>query len=127
MVYRPADGELAKVQLAEQDGARLAKPLDDGRIFVWDMVSQNPGACRRKDSSGMDNILYGNGNPMQRRFMKITGLDRLLWLGRLGQRMVSHYGDESAKVVVLRVYSVQVGLRKLYRRDVLALDHIGKV
>ena len=49
--------EFGQVALADDDGARVERPLDDGRVALGNVVGVDPRSVRRADARCVDQVL----------------------------------------------------------------------
>ena len=113
-----AAGELAHAEFSQKDGARVPQPLDDGGIVVGHLVGKNVAAPGRADVPGRQEILDGEGNPMQRTPVGSRG-DLLLGRPRLTQGQFARHRDEAVDLRIERLDSIQIGPGQLHGREFL--------
>ena len=65
LLARRAERELVQVGLAEDDGARLAESLDDGRVANGQMPLPHVGRGGRQLAGDVDEILDRDRHPVQ--------------------------------------------------------------
>ena len=58
--------DLVHVQLAEQNGARMSKPLHDGGIFARDVILKKLATRCRSNASCVDHVFQSDGNTVKR-------------------------------------------------------------
>ena len=113
---RSADGPLVHIQLAQNNGARLAQARDDLGIGGRNMIPQERRPPGQPNPSDFAVVLQRNGNAVERP----EGISRRHRLfrsfGRI-QRRVRRDGEIGIQSRVERFDTVEVGLNELYRRE----------
>ena len=99
-VARRAVGELVGISLTDQDRAGIIQPLGDGRAVVRDVLGEEGGAQRSADAPGVDEVLEGDRNPVQRSLVA-SGRDLPLGQRRFLERALRRHGDKGVRLVRL--------------------------
>ncbi len=116
-----AEGELRQVQLAEQNAAGRVQARDRRRVLGRNIAFQDPGSARRAHPGGIELVLYGVGNAVERPQRVATQHGRLRPARRLQRRLRKHR-DVSPQARIEALDSLEIELGDLDRRY-LALAH----
>ena len=120
-----AAGELAHIQLAQEDGPGGFQFGDDGGIPVGDVVGQDGGAAGGGDAPAVQLVFDGHGDAVERPAIVAGGQFPLGGLsGGLG--LLPANGDVGMELAVHPVNALQVGVRSLDRGNFPGLQQDGQ-
>ena len=102
------------VQLAEQNGSCVTKPLHDGGIFAWDAILEERATCGCSYASGIDQVLQSDGNAVKRTSGR-AALQLPFRLTSLFQRRFRGDGDERIEYRIQRFNPRQTGAGQFNR------------
>ena len=121
MIDAVAGGEFAHVELAEQDCAGVFEVGDYGCVVIGYVGGEDLGAAGGEDARGVELVLDGDGDAVERAAMFASG-DFFLCLLRGGEGVVAADGDVAVELAVDAVDSFQVGFDGFNGGDFLSLN-----
>src|SRR4029077_12745609 len=95
----PAEGELVRRELADDDSAGLTQPLDREGVFLWHIVLHDLGMAGRGDAGGLVDVLEADRDAVQRSAI-FAGGDLGFGGTRLMARRVGEHSDEAVQPAV---------------------------
>ena len=119
-------GELCHVQLPQQDRPGFIQPGNDRGVVFRNEIVEHRGAAGGADPLGVNLVLYGVGDSVERTPVLPLGDFPLGCPCRL-QRLVAEDGEVCSDLAVLGVDAVKVGFRGLDRRDLPGPEQVGKL
>src|SRR5207247_8573898 len=111
---RSSHRELVEVRFADEDRTRAGEPPRDFGILGRHAIVEYGACSRRADARGVDIVLEGNRDPVQRAAElagTLLGIEQL----RLGQRAVAGDGDERVDFWIVDVDAREAGAYKIRR------------
>ena len=120
-----AGGELAHVELAEQDCAGVFEVGDYGSVVVGNVGREDLGAAGGKDAGGVELVLDGHGHAVKGATMLACG-DFRLGLTSGVEGVVAADGDVAVELAVDAVDSFQVCFNGFNGGDLLTLNQAAE-
>ncbi len=117
---RRAHRELVHVELAEENGARVAQPGDRGRVVGRDEVFEHPRGARRRRPARAHDVLQAERHAQQRPAFAVFAR-RVGGVG-LRERLVLHEPQVCACLAVDRLDPVIIGLGQFARRNLARIE-----
>jgi hypothetical protein len=114
--------ELVRVQLAEDDGARLLEPFDGLGVVRGEILGEDLRAGGSTRARDVDHVFDGNGNSPK----CLSFVDTFERIGSSERRLGPH-GDVGIQRVVDPVDSVEVRLHGLTRRKLARPESCGQL